>query len=276
MFIGFLTGGQLGSLKDSLTWAAENGFRSISVTAGPTSEFLNVSQVLSDIAPTRNLLKDSSVLVSAIGFYGNPIHQDMAARRVHKEHFMNVMEVCHRLEVPVITGWIGMYPGTIEENVEEFKKEWPEMVERAEDYGIKIAIENCMSNIAHRPDYWGKLFDAIPSKNLGLEFDPSHLVCQMIDPIEAADAFGDRIYHTHVKDAQVLWRKVSWSGVKSQGWCPHRIPGFGQLNWPDLISVLRRHSYDYALSIEHEDPYFGYQEGLLLGKKFLDKFVQGK
>jgi len=212
-------------------------------------------------------------MVSAMGFYGNPIHQDPATRKANKDYFMQVIEVCHELEVPVATGWIGMYPGSIEDNVREFSKEWPDIVKKAEELGVKIAIENCMGNIAYRPDIWEKLFKAIPSDNLGLELDPSHLIFQLMDAVEVADRFGDKIFHTHMKDGQMLWRRVSQYGIGSGETHLHRLPGFGDLNWAHFISVLKKHHYDYALSIEHEDPYFGYNDGLVLARKFLDRFI---
>lgn len=273
MFVGFLTGGQLGDLGSSLSWAEKHGFRSISIAAPPGNSILNVPETLSDPALTRATLKDSKTIVSAVGFYGNPIHQDPAVRKANKEYFIQVVELCHKLEVPVATGWIGVYPGSVDDNLREFRKEWPDIIRRAEDTGVKIAIENCRANIAHRPDIWERLFEAIPSNNLGLEFDPSHLIFQLMDAVEVADRFGDKIFHTHMKDGQMLWRRISQYGMESGGTHLHRLPGFGDLNWAQFISVLKKHGYDYALSIEHEDPYFGYDEGLVLARKFLDRFV---
>ncbi|MBO3801862.1 MAG: sugar phosphate isomerase/epimerase [Thermoproteota archaeon] len=273
MFIGFLTGGQLGDLKKTLEWAEEKGFKAISISTGPSNEFFNVNAIISDPKETKELLKNSKVIVSAIGFYGNPIHKEESTRKVHQKFFLDLIEVAYRLEIPVVTGWVGLYPGSVEDNIKEIKNVWPEIIKKAEDRNIKIAIENCPGNIAYRPDIWEKMFEVIPSKNFGLEFDPSHLICQMIDAVSVADEFGDRIHHTHVKDAQVLWEKVSRNGIRSEGWCPHRLPGYGDLNWADFITVLKKHGYNYALSIEHEDPYFKYEEGLLLAKKFLEQFV---
>jgi len=273
MFIGFLTGGQLGSLSETLKWAEKNGFKSISITIPLNSKFIDVREAISNPATYRNTIDSSNVIISAIGFYGNPLHKDLDLRVKHKKHFINVLEAAYKLEIPVVTGWIGLYPGTIEENIREFEKEWPEIIKIAEDRGIKIAIENCPGNIAYRPDIWEKLFETIQSKNLGLEFDPSHLICQLIDPIEVADKFGDRIYHTHMKDAEVIWYKVRYSGIRARGWCPHRLPGYGDLNWAKFISILKKHGYNYALSIEHEDPYFKYEDGLLLAKRYLERFI---
>jgi sugar phosphate isomerase/epimerase len=273
MFIGFLTGGQLGDLRKTLEWAEAKGFKSISIGTGPGSSFLNVKEVVSNPRVVKDVLSSSKIIVSAIGFYGNPIDPVEENRRVAKGFFKDLIEAAYRIEVPVVTGWIGLYPGSVEDNIREIGKTWPEIINLAEDRGIRIAIENCPGNIAYRPDIWRRIFETIPSRNLGLEFDPSHLICQMIDAVRAADEFGDRIYHTHVKDAQILWDRVAENGIRSEGWCPHRLPGFGELDWAGFITVLKKHKYDYALSIEHEDPFYEYKEGLLVAKKFLEQFI---
>jgi sugar phosphate isomerase/epimerase len=273
MFIGFLTSGQLGGLRETLQWAEAKGFKSISIATGPGNSFFNVKEVVSNPRMVKDVLNSFKTIISAVGFYGNPIDPVEEKRKTAKEFFKELIEATYRIEVPVVTGWIGLHPGSVEDNIREIGKNWPEIINLAEDRGIRIAIENCPGNIAYRPDIWRRMFEAVPSRNLGLEFDPSHLVCQMIDAVRAADEFGDRIYHTHMKDAQILWEKVAENGIRSEGWCPHRLPGFGELDWADFITVLKKHKYDYALSIEHEDPFYEYKEGLLLAKKFLEQFI---
>jgi sugar phosphate isomerase/epimerase len=273
MFIGFLTSGQLGDLKKTLEWAEANSFKSVSIATGPGSTFFNVEEAVSNPSMVKNMLGSSKTIISAIGFYGNPLDPVEEKRKIAKEFFKKMIEAAYKIEIPVVTGWIGLYPGGVEDNIREMSKVWLEIINLAEDKGIKIAIENCPGNIAYRPDIWRRMFEILSSRNLGLEFDPSHLICQMIDVIKAADEFGDRIYHTHVKDAKILWGRVAENGISSEGWCPHRLPGFGELDWPSFITVLRKHNYDYALSIEHEDPFFNYEEGLIVARKFLERFL---
>lgn len=273
MLLGFFTGGQLGDLKKTLEWARRHGFQSISVAAPPGSKFVNVDEAIRDPRALKELEAETGVLISALGFYGNPIDPDPSTRKLHSEHFLKLVEATYRLEKLVVTGWLGKFPGDVDKNIEEIKKVWLPILRRAEDAGIKIAIENCPANVMYRPDIWRAVFEELGSPNLGLEYDPSHLICQLIDPVKAADDFGGRIFHVHAKDAEVLFERVRELGVTVGGWCPHRLPGFGQFNWTAFFSVLRKHRYDYAISIEHEDPFFGYEEGLILARKFLERFI---
>ena len=272
MLLGFLTGGQLGDLQRSLRWAREHGFDSISITLPLGSQFVDLDEVIRNPSSVKGLEEQEGIVISALGFYGNPIHPDSSTRKAHITHFTRILEASYKLEKSVVTGWLGKYPGGLDENLREIKRVWPPIIRKAEDYGIRIAIENCPGNIMYRPDIWRRVFEELGSESLGLEFDPSHLICQLIDPLKAADEFGDRIYHVHAKDAEVLWDRIRELGITAGGWCPHRLPGFGQLDWSKFFSILRKHGYDYAISIEHEDPYFSYEEGLLLAKKFLARF----
>ena len=63
-----------------------------------------------------------------------------------------------------------------EDNIPLFKKVWEPIVKLAEDKGVKIGFENCAGggNIASLPYMWERMFDAIDSKNLGLEWEPAH------------------------------------------------------------------------------------------------------
>jgi sugar phosphate isomerase/epimerase len=37
--------------------------------------------------------------------------------------------------------------------------------------------------LAHNPAAWEMMFDAVPSKNLGLDWEPCHQMIELIDPL---------------------------------------------------------------------------------------------
>ena len=67
------------------------------------------------------------------------------------------------------------------------------------------------------PEIWKAMFDAVPSRALGLEIDPSHLVFLGIDYIQAIRDFGDRIVHFHAKDIDIDERKRGVLGLLRPG-----------------------------------------------------------
>jgi sugar phosphate isomerase/epimerase len=120
--------------------------------------------------------------------------------------------------------------------------------------------------MAFSPEIWKAMFDAVPSRALGLEIDPSHLVFLGIDYIQAILDFGDRIVHFHAKDIDIDERKRGVLGFYGQafgplqgfgnGWWRFRAPGWGVIDWHRVISALTEVGYEGNIDIEHEDEVF--------------------
>ncbi|MDR1587911.1 MAG: sugar phosphate isomerase/epimerase [Treponema sp.] len=149
----------------------------------------------------------------------------------------------------------------------------------SESAGTKICLETCpvMGNIAISPYLIEILFDRIPDKRLGLCYDPSHLVWEMMDPYDPILQFRDRIYHVHGKDTEINRERLNKTGILSDfSWWRYRLPGLGEINWNKLVSNLYEAGYDGVISIEHEDPVWEgspekIQTGLLIGKRIIEK-----
>ncbi|MEM2322437.1 MAG: sugar phosphate isomerase/epimerase, partial [Candidatus Bathyarchaeia archaeon] len=67
--------------------------------------------------------------------------------------------------------------------------------------------------------------------------------------------------------------KLRQVGVLGRGWWRYRIPGWGGINWRSYITALKEVGYDYVLSIEHEDPFFSPEDGLINSRKFIEVFL---
>ncbi len=91
---------------------------------------------------------------------------------------------------------------------------------------------------------------------MGLQFDPSHLVWQFMDPVAAAREFADKIYDVHLKDTEILWHIVRRGGIQpvnNARWWRFRVPGYGSVDWKGFFSVLAEIGYTGAMNIENED-----------------------
>ena len=121
-------------------------------------------------------------------------------------------------------------------------------------------------NLAHSPALWRKILETIPSKHFGLNYDPSHLVWQMMDYIKPIYEFRDRIFHVHIKDARILWDRVNDVGILSTPLQYHtpKLPGLGDINWGKFFSALYEVGYNGSACIEVEDKAF---EGSLENRK---------
>ena len=105
-----------------------------------------------------------------------------------------------------------------------------------------------------------RALDAIGRREeFGFNFDPSHLLWQGVDPVEFIRAFGDRIYHVHMKDAIVTLNGRSGIlsshlnfGDSRRGW-DFRSLGRGGVNFEEIIRALNDIGYQGPLSVEWED-----------------------
>jgi sugar phosphate isomerase/epimerase len=150
-----------------------------------------------------------------------------------------------------------------------FKKVFGPLARRAADKGVRLAFENCDMggtwqtgdwNIAHFPAAWEMMFDAVPLENLGLQWEPCHQMVKLIAPLPQLRRWVKRIFHLHGKDATVQWDVIRESGITgATPFAFHRTPGFGDSNWTDIISELRRGGFRGSIDIEgwHDPVYRG-------------------
>jgi sugar phosphate isomerase/epimerase len=307
MKLGFLTAclPQV-SLEDICRFASRQGFRTLELAAWPvkSSRDYQARQIdaanftKGDAARVNEMLEMNGLSISAMAYYDNNLDPSPAKRTFNQNHLKAVIRTAGLLGVPYVGTFVGgradRTPG---ENMKEIGRVFRPLVKFASDHGVKIMIENCPmdnwqrfglpGNYAYSPELWEALFNEVPSKNFGLNFDPSHLYWLGIDYIRAAKEFAPRIFHAHAKDTELLPDGLYRHGTISRqlnpiawqsGWWRYRLPGLGQIDWKKFISTLQEGGYDYVLSIEHEDPVWEgteakVKQGLGLGLKHLSQFV---
>lgn len=284
-------------------WAAANGFTSLEVCAWPsdageTRRYGGICHVDVD-GMTRDRgeafvgdLAERGVAISGLGYYPNPLHPDAEHRDAVQEHLRKVITAAGLMGVGVVNTFIGAdRTRTQAENWADAKGIWGDLVRHAEDSGVRIAIENCPMifsedewpsghNLAYSPAMWRTMFEEF-GETVGLNFDPSHLVWQMIDIPRVIDEFGSRFYHVHAKDLQIDREGLYERGILSlgMGWQVPRLPGLGDVDWALFFRHLYRVGYDGHITVEHEDRTFeGTDElikrGFLLARDVLAPYVK--
>jgi sugar phosphate isomerase/epimerase len=266
------------SLEEVADWAAANGYDALEVACWPAGEgaarrYAGVSHIDVDrLDPdaVRDVLASRGLLLSALAYYPNPLDPDPAAAEAAQAHLRQVILAAEALGVEVVGTFAGRDKArTLKENFERFGRVWPGLVDFAGEHGVKIAIENCPmifsddewpggTNLAYCPANWREMLAIVDSPNLGLNFDPSHLVWQFIDCERAVREFGERIFHVHGKDLEVRPDGLYDHGVMSLGvgWQVPRLPGLGQVDWGRFVAALYAVGYDHVISVEHEDRRF--------------------
>jgi len=179
-----------------------------------------------------------------------------------------------RLGVPQVNTFIGRdWTKSVEDNWPRFRATWPPLVQFAEAQGVRIGIENCPmffsrnewpggKNLATGPAVWRRMFAEIPSKHFGLNFDPSHLVWQMMDYLNPLREFADRLFHIHAKDVLIDRDKLNDVGILATPNEYHRpkLPGLGEIDWGRFCSTLFDVGYRGPICIEVEDRAFEHSQ----------------
>ncbi len=265
------------SLEEVLTFAGREGFECVELACWPVGKaqrryagvtHLDVAAFTADDAARVNeLCAKTGVAISGLGYYPNPLSPDAAEAQVAIAHIKKLIDAAALLGINQMNTFIGRdWRLSVDENWPRFLEVWPPLVQYAEDRDVRIGIENCPmfftddewpggKNLAHSPAIWRRMFEAIPSKSLGLNYDPSHFVWQMMDYVQVLREFGERIYHVHAKDARLDRERLNEVGILANPNDYHtpKLPGLGDIDWGRFFSVLTDVGYDGPVAIEVED-----------------------
>ena len=135
------------------------------------------------------------------------------------------------------------------------------------------------------PETYRAFIEQVGSPNMGVNYDPSHLVRMGIDPIRFLKEFVGHVFHVHGKDAMIIDENLYQYGNLQEAtfaspfkyggmnW-RYTIPGHGVSDWKIILSILQDSGYDGCVSIELEDHYYDdteyeQKQGVLQGVKFL-------
>jgi len=308
MRIGVFTDSTLHlSLADSLDRYQEWGITAVEIGTGNFSPapHLDLQTMLADAGARQRMRADldrRGMLISALNCSGNPIHPqaDMAA------HDAQVIRDTIRLagelgvnRVVTMSGCPGE-PGGRHPNwvtftwpphfAELLTWQWDEVIlpywtktaAYARSLGVVLCFEMHPGMSVYNTASLLRLRHAI-SDTITANLDPSHLWWQGMDPLEVVRALGPAVGFVHAKDTRIDPTITGINGCLdtilpslpvNMPWV-FRAVGFGHGAgwWRDFISVLQMHGYDGVLSIEHEDPLMGLEDGTRMAAEFLTPLV---
>lgn len=149
---------------------------------------------------------------------------------------------------------------------------WTDIAAMAQHCGVeRIALELHGNQCVYNVPSLLKLRDEI-GPVIGANLDPSHLFWMGADPLVAAEALGDAIYHIHAKDTMLngpvqattsLLENGSLMDIPARSWSYITLGfGHGEEWWRQFCYRLKMAGYDGWLSIEHEDVLLNSLEGL--------------
>ncbi|WP_125776712.1 sugar phosphate isomerase/epimerase family protein [Antribacter gilvus] len=194
-------------------------------------------------------------------------------RRRAAEEMKHTARLAARLGVSTVVGFTGssiwkyvaMFPpaseAMIEAGYQDFADRWNPILDVFDEEGVRFAHEVHPSEIAY--DYWTtvRTLEAIGHREaFGLNWDPSHMVWQDLDPVSFLWDFRERIYHVDCKDTKKrmtngrngrLSSHLPWADPR-RGW-DFVSTGHGDVPWQDAFRMLNTIGYDGPISVEWED-----------------------
>lgn len=200
--------------------------------------------------------------------------------------------LAQRMGVSTVVGFTGssiwpyvaMFPpvpaSRIEAGYQDFADRWNPILDVFDECGVRFAHEVHPSEIAY--DYWStvRTLEAIGHREaFGLNWDPSHMLWQDLDPVAFISDFADRIYHVDCKDTRLrvgggrngrLSSHLPW-GDPRRGW-DFVSTGRGQVPWEDSFRALAAIGYDGPVSVEWEDAGMDRLHGAPEALAFLKRF----
>ncbi len=220
--------------------------------------------------------RHESILPSRLWGDGDP----EGVRQRCAEEVKNTARAAAEFGVKIVNGFTGskiwhtlaMFPPVppemIEDGYKDFADRWNPILDVFDEVGVKFGLEVHPSEIAY--DFWTtqRTLEAINHREaFGINFDPSHLYWQMVDPVEFVYEFADRIYHMHVKESiRLLNGRNSilsshlFFGDHRRGW-DFVSPGRGGVPFERIFRALNDIGYEGPYSVEWEDNGMNREQG---------------
>lgn len=284
------------SLEEALKYLSGLGVQTVELGAGGypgnthTLPYLTGEKSVDEL---KDLLKKYNMSVSVVSVHGNPVHPNKEVADKFQKDFETGVLFAEKLGIDTVVTFSGCPGGSPADATPNWVTcPWPEdflavldyqwnevlipywkkTVEFARSHGVtKIAFEMHPGFCVYNTETLLKLREAV-GPEIGANFDPSHLIWQGMDPVEAIRMLGDAIFHFHAKDTRIdpankakigVLDNKHYGDIANRAWV-FRSVGYGSSEqaWKEMITALGTVGYNGSISIEHEDSMMSVKEGL--------------
>ncbi|MDB5083918.1 MAG: xylose isomerase [Bacilli bacterium] len=294
------------SLEEALDYIAQSGLEAVEIGTGafPGSKHCNPAELLADnnkIRQFKQAIESRGLTISALSCHGNPLHPNAEIAAAHHLDFQNTVRLANQLGVETVITFSGC-PGESEHSKypswitcpwpddfltvldwqwkEKVIPYWSEQHQFLQQQGVRVAIESHPGFVVYNTETAIRLRQEC-GDSIGVNFDPSHLFWQNMDPVACIKvlAKAGALFHFHAKDTAIDQQNTPINGVldtKSyrdelhRSWIFRTVGyGHGEETWRQIISTLQLVGYDGVISIEHEDSLMSVEEGFQKAVAFL-------
>lgn len=294
------------TLEEALDYIAASGLETVEIGTGayPGSKHCNPKELLADdskLKAFKQAVESRGLELSALSCHGNPLHPNGQTARDHHETFQDTVRLAQKLGVETVITFSGC-PGESdgsqnpvwvtcpwpEDHLSVLKWQWEEKVvpywseqnRFLKEHGVRVAIESHPGFVVYNSETMLQLRDRC-GEQIGVNFDPSHLFWQQMDPVVGIKELGaaGALFHFHAKDTFIDPQNTAVNGVLDtkrytdelhRSWIFRTVGyGHGEETWRQIISALQLVGYNGAISIEHEDSLMSVDEGFQKAVTFL-------
>lgn len=297
-------------LEEAMDYIKAAGCDAVEIGTGayPGNPHCNLDELVADKAKAKAWMKkitDRGLEISAVSCHGNPIHPDAKIAKEHDAIFRKTIDLASMLGIKTVVNFsgcpgdspTGKLPNWVtcpwpEDYGQILKYQWndvavpywKEMNGILKAKKVRVGLEMHPGFLVYNTETALRLRSSCGDQ-IGVNFDPSHIFWQGIDPVQSIRALGKAgaIFHFHAKDSLVdpingavngVLDTKSYTDEINRSWI-FRTIGYGHdaAVWKAMISNLRLVGYDGALSIEHEDSLMSNTEGFKKAVWFLKQCI---
>ncbi|WP_121613516.1 sugar phosphate isomerase/epimerase family protein [Mesobacillus foraminis] len=295
-------------LEEALDYIKETGLDAVEIGTGgyPGNAHCDAAALLEDeerLERFKQAFESRGLGISALSCHGNPLHPNQEIADQFHSDFRHTVLLASKLGVSTVITFSGC-PGESqhslnpvwvtcpwpEEHSDVLKWQWEERVipywkeqdQFLKENGVRVAIEPHPGFVVYNTETMLRLREECGT-NIGVNFDPSHLFWQNMDPIVGIKelAKAGALFHFHAKDTAIDVQNTAANGVLdtksyrdelNRSWIFRTVGyGHGEETWRKIISALQTVGYDGVISIEHEDSLMSVEEGFQKAAAFLKK-----
>lgn len=225
---------------------------------------------------------DSFLIMGPTGKDTDFIYQGTAEEKIKHgtQSLIRTAQAANALEAPTVVGYPGVenwgrffffpYGQGWAEYEQQFAERFTPILDKFQEYGVRFAIEIHPNSFVYDTLTALRALELVDyHPALGYNLDPANVMYLGLSVELMIDRLGERIYHVHAKDAQMVKQNMPLGGALMQGDMKRldrsfrfRIPGWGQTHWKDVITELSMVGYQGVLSYEHEDVTMSRMDGV--------------
>jgi len=232
--LGFVSTELCFMFKECNVWAY-NG----SVDMSPLTD-----QLAADIVKT---FRNNGIYIASIGAFSSMFEPDEEKQAQNLRTFERYFQIAAANGIPAVATEAGFIPGrrgivfdSYEKDFDYFKSNVMKVLEMAEKYGVDLALENCVLDLAPSAKRARDLILQCGSKRFKVLLDPANLIANS-DEEDMFKYLTPYISYFHGKD-----RKVN----DASG----RVVGDGEIDWPLFLKLYHERCEGVPFILEYVDP----------------------